>query len=109
MQKELGWDPSWGFAIAAHESGRGESAPGNNYFGYKWDGEGEYQELNTWERDENGNAYSTTAKFKKYATPEESAMSYVNWIKTYCTPEEIKRREITGRCSPYNEKTWLLY
>lgn len=90
IAKELGWDPSWGFAIAAHESGRGESAPGNNYFGYKWDGEGEYQELNTWERDENGNAYSTTAKFKKYATPEESAMSYVNWIKTYCTPEEIK-------------------
>lgn len=90
IAKELGWDPSWGFAIAAHESGRGESSPGNNYFGYKWDGEGEYQELNTWERDENGNAYSTTAKFKKYATPEESAMSYVNWIKTYCTPEEIK-------------------
>lgn len=90
IAKELGWDPSWGFAIAAHESGRGESAPGNNYFGYKWDGEGEYQELNTWERDENGNAYSTTAKFKKYATPEESAMGYVNWIKTYCTPEEIK-------------------
>jgi flagellum-specific peptidoglycan hydrolase FlgJ len=90
IAKELGWDPSWGFAIAAHESGRGESAPGNNYFGYKWDGEGEYQELNTWERDENGNAYSTTAKFTKYATPEESAMSYVNWIKTYCTPEEIK-------------------
>lgn len=90
IAKELGWDPSWGFAIAAHESGRGESAPGNNYFGYKWDDEGEYQELNTWERDENGNAYSTTAKFKKYATPEESAMSYVNWIKTYCTPEEIK-------------------
>lgn len=90
IAKELGWDPSWGFAIAAHESGRGESAPGNNYFGYKWDGEGDYQELNTWERDENGNAYSTTAKFKKYATPEESAMSYVNWIKTYCTPEEIK-------------------
>lgn len=90
IAKELGWDPSWGFAIAAHESGRGESAPGNNYFGYKWDGEGDYQELNTWERDKNGNAYSTTAKFKKYATPEESAMGYVNWIKTYCTPEEIK-------------------
>lgn len=34
IAKELGWDPSWGFAIAAHESGRGESAPGNNYFGY---------------------------------------------------------------------------
>lgn len=90
IAKELGWDPSWGFAIAAHESGRGESAPGNNYFGYKWDGEGEWQELNTWERDENGKAYSTTAKFKKYATPEDSAISYVNWIKTNCTPEEIQ-------------------
>ena len=90
IAKELGWDPSWGFAIAAHESGRGESAPGNNYFGYKWDGEGEWQELNTWERDENGKAYSTTAKFKKYATLEDSAISYVNWIKTNCTPEEIK-------------------
>lgn len=90
IAKELGWDLSWGFAIAAHESGRGESAPGNNYFGYKWDGEGEWQELNTWERDENGKAYSTTAKFKKYATPEDSAISYVNWIKTNCTPEEIK-------------------
>lgn len=90
IAKELGWDPSWGFAIAAHESGRGESAPGNNYFGYKWDGEGEWQELNTWERDENGKAYSTTAKFKKYAIPEDSAISYVNWIKTNCTPEEIK-------------------
>lgn len=90
IAKELGWNPSWGFAIAAHESGRGESAPGNNYFGYKWDGEGEWQELNTWERDENGKAYSTTAKFKKYATPEDSAISYVNWIKTNCTPEEIK-------------------
>lgn len=90
VAKELGWDPSWGFAIAAHESGRGESAPGNNYFGFKWDGEGEWQELDTWERDENGNAYPTKAKFKKYATPEESAISYVNWIKTYCTPEEIK-------------------
>lgn len=90
IAKELGWDPSWGYAIAAHESGRGESAPGNNYFGYKWDGEGDYQELKTWERDENGNAYETMAKFKKYDTPEESAMGYVNWIKTYCTPEEIK-------------------
>ena len=88
--KELGWDPSWGYAVADFESAGGEAAPGNNYFGIKWDGEGDYQELNTRELDENGNEYYTKAKFKVYNTPEDAAMSYVNWIKNNCSEEEIK-------------------
>ena len=87
---ELGWDPSWGYAVADFESAGGEAAPGNNYFGIKWDGEGDYQELNTRELDENGNEYYTKDKFKVYATPEDAAMSYVNWIKNNCSEEEIK-------------------
>ena len=88
--KELGWDPSWGYAVADFESGGGSAAPGNNYFGIKWDGEGDYQELQTRELDENGNEYITMAKFKVYNTPEDAAMSYVNWIKNHCSEEEIK-------------------
>lgn len=88
--KELGWDPSWGYAVADFESAGGEAAPGNNYFGIKWDGEGDYQELNTRELDENGNEYYTKSKFKVYKTPEDAAMSYVNWIKNNCSEEEIK-------------------
>ncbi|HBX25560.1 MAG TPA: hypothetical protein DEF61_04875 [Firmicutes bacterium] len=40
--------------------------------------------------DENGNEYYTKAKFKVYNTPEDAAMSYVNWIKNNCSEEEIK-------------------
>lgn len=87
---ELGWDPSWGYAVADFESDGGKAAPGNNYFGIKWDGEGDYQELSTRELDENGNEYYTKDKFKVYATPEDAAMSYVNWIKNNCSEEEIK-------------------
>lgn len=89
IAKELGWDPSLGYAVADFESGGGDAAPGNNYFGHKWDGEGDYQELNTREVDDNGNEYYTKAKFKVYNSPEESAMDYVKWIKDHCTPEEI--------------------
>ena len=88
--KELGWDPSWGYAVADHESDSGKAAPRNNYFGIKWDGEGEYQELNTWELDENGNKYETKDKFKVYDSPEDAAMAYVSWIKNNCSEEEIK-------------------
>lgn len=96
IAKELGWDPSLGYAVADFESGGGEAAPGNNYFGHKWDGEGDYQELNTRELDENGNEYYTKAKFKVYSSPEESAMDYVKWIKDHCTPEEIASVKTAG-------------
>ncbi len=88
--QELGWDPSWGYAVADFESAGGTAAPRNNYFGIKWDGQGEYQVLKTRELDENGNEYYTEDKFKVYNSPEDAAMSYVNWIKNNCTEEEIQ-------------------
>lgn len=95
IAKELGWDPSLGYAVADFESGGGEAAPGNNYFGHKWDGEGEYQELNTRELDENGNEYYVKDKFKVYNSPEDSAEDYVKWIKDHCSQEEIANVKTT--------------
>lgn len=91
-----GFDPMWGTAVAAHESGRGENAPGNNYFGYKWTGEGNYQDLATWERDANGNAYQTTARFQVYDSPEDSAHAYSKWLLENCSPEELKSIHSAG-------------
>lgn len=88
--ERLGFDPSWGFAIASFESGHGKSAPRNNYFGIKWDGKGEYQELPTTECDADGNKKSVMAKFKVYNSPEESAEDYVQWMLNHTTEEERK-------------------
>lgn len=88
--ERLGFDPSFGFAIASLESEHGKSAPGNNYFGIKWNGEGEYQELPTTEYDADGNKKSVMAKFKVYNSPEESAEDYVQWILKHTTEEERK-------------------
>ena len=91
-----GFDPLWGTAVAANESARGESAPGNNYFGYKWTGEGNYQDLSTWELDENGNKYQTTARFQVYDSPEDSAHAYSKWLLENCSPEELKSIHSAG-------------
>ncbi len=88
--ERLNFDPSWGFAIASFESGHGKSAPRNNYFGIKWDGKGEYQELPTTECDADGNKKSVMAKFKVYNSPEESAEDYVQWMLDHTTEEERK-------------------
>lgn len=88
--ERLGFDPSWGFAVVSFESGHGKSAPGNNYFGIKWDGKGEYQELPTTECDADGNKKSVMAKFKVYNSPEESAEDYVQWMLNHTTEEERK-------------------
>lgn len=90
IAERLGFDPSLGFAVASHESDHGKSAPRNNYFGIKWDGKGEYQELLTTERDADGNEYSTMAKFKVYNSPEESAEDFVQWMLDHTTEEERK-------------------
>ena len=88
--EKLNFDPSWGFGVVSHESARGKSAPGNNYFGIKWDGKGEYQELPTTECDADGNKKSVMAKFKVYNSPEESAEDYVQWMLDHTTEEERK-------------------
>ena len=88
--EKLNFDPSWGFGVVSHESARGKSAPGNNYFGMKWDGKGEYQELPTIERDANGIEHRVMAKFKVYNSPEESTEDFVQWVRDHTTEEERK-------------------
>lgn len=81
---------SWGTAVAAHESARGTAAPGNNYFGYKYTGQGRYQDLQTEELDENGNRYTTMARFQVYDTPEDSGKAYAQWLLENCSKEELQ-------------------
>ena len=88
--EKLNFEPSWGFGVVSHESARGKSAPGNNYFGMKWDGKGEYQELPTIERDANGIEHRVMAKFKVYNSPEESTEDFVQWVRDHTTEEERK-------------------
>ncbi len=91
-----GWDPSWGTAVAAHESGRGAAAPGNNYFGYKWTGQGRYQTFQTEEVDENGNRYSTEDRFQVYDTPEDSGHAYAEWLLQNCSKDELQACRSAG-------------
>lgn len=91
-----GWNPVWGTAVAAHESARGSAAPGNNYFGYKWTGQGNYQDLQTEEVDENGNRYSTTARFQVYDRPEQSGEAYADWLLNNCSKEELQSVKSAG-------------
>ncbi len=91
-----GWNPVWGTAVAAHESARGSAAPGNNYFGYKWTGHGNYQDLQTEEVDENGNRYTTTARFQVYDSPEQSGEAYADWLLNNCSKEELQSVKSAG-------------
>lgn len=91
-----GWNPIWGTAVAAHESARGSAAPGNNYFGYKWTGQGNYQDLQTEEVDENGNRYATTARFQVYDSPEQSGEAYADWLLNNCSKEELQSVKSAG-------------
>lgn len=65
---------------AANESARGQSAPGNNYFGIKASGDAGTNNLATKEYGANG-YYSENSNFGAYSTPEASIKSYINLIK----------------------------
>ncbi len=75
--------------IAAHETGGGEWAGGNNYFGIKWDGEGDYKEYDTWEL-ENGVAVPQKARFQAYPDAASSGAAYAKWLLNNASVEELK-------------------
>ncbi|MEK7603436.1 MAG: glucosaminidase domain-containing protein [Patescibacteria group bacterium] len=76
-------NPAVMVAQAILESTWGENADGFNYFGNKagenWTGP--TQEWHTFEYDENGNRYETTATFKVFASPEEAFNEYGRMIQ----------------------------
>jgi peptidoglycan hydrolase FlgJ len=65
---------------AALESGRGEHAPGNNYFGIKAQGTAGTNNLKTSEYGNNG-YYQEQSNFGAYNTPADSIQSYIDLIK----------------------------
>jgi hypothetical protein len=71
VSKATGLDPRLVLAQAAHETGWGQHAPNNNFFGIK--GPGPAQQ--TWEDGPNG-PYQTTASFRAYKSPGESFDDY---------------------------------
>ena len=79
---EFGISPEIIKAQAAHESGWGEHAPGNNYFGIKAtkDWKGKTQTLRTHE-EVDGKSVPIMAKFRAYDSLEESVADYGNFIK----------------------------
>lgn len=72
VAKETGVDPRLVIAQAALETGWGQNAPGNNHFGIKG---GDGPALATKEQGPNG-LYSTTARFRRYSDPGQSADDY---------------------------------
>ncbi len=75
---------------AAIESARGQSAPGNNYFGIKGSGNAGNNNLATQEYG-NGGYYGENSDFAAYKTPEDSINSYLNLIMGYHgVPEAIQ-------------------
>lgn len=65
---------------AALESGRGNSAPGNNFFGLKGIGNAGQNVLATQEYGQNG-YYGENSGFAAFQTPEDSMRAYINLIK----------------------------
>lgn len=69
-------------AQAAIESAWGESVIGQyNYFGRKWNGSGPYEELPTEEVDENGNWYTTAARFQVYISLDDAVEDWCQLIR----------------------------
>lgn len=69
-------------AQAALETGWGEAVIGQyNYFGRKWNGTGPYEELTTEEVDENGNWYTTTARFQVYISLDDAIEDWCQLIR----------------------------
>ena len=82
-------------AVAAHESARGTSAPGNNFFGYKYTGEGKSQRLLTTEIVD-GRPVEVYADFQVYDTPEDSGRAYAQWLLNNCSADELKAVKTPG-------------
>ncbi len=75
---------------AAIESARGQSAPGNNYFGIKGSGNAGSNNMATQEYG-NGGYYGENDNFGAYNTPADSINSYLDLIMSYKgVPEAIK-------------------
>lgn len=81
VSKATGLDPRLVIAQSALETGYGQSAPGNNYFGVKSHGKPGGQVLATTEAGPNG-MYGTRDSFRTYGTPGESARDYVEFLRT---------------------------
>lgn len=77
--KQTGVDPRLIVGQAAVESGWGQHAPGNNYFGIKSHGQPGGNQLATTEY-ENGQPVRTSASFRAYASPEDSVKGYADFI-----------------------------
>lgn len=67
---------------AALESARGQSAPGNNYFGIKGSGNAGTNNLATQEYGTNG-YYGENDNFAAYQTPQDSIKAYLNLVMSY--------------------------
>lgn len=67
---------------AAVESARGQSAPGNNYFGIKGQGTAGANSLATQEYG-NGGYYGENSNFAAYHNPEESINHYIDLVMSY--------------------------
>ena len=82
--------PEMVVAIAAHESDGGKAAGGNNYFGIKWDGSGDYKEYDTFEV-VNGENVQTKARFQAYPDAASSGAAYAKWLLNNVSQEELKK------------------
>ncbi len=79
--RRTGVDPRIIMAQAALETGYGKSAPNNNYFGIKSHGRVGGSNYATTEV-VNGKPVRTTASFRGYDSPEESALDYADFLNT---------------------------
>lgn len=79
--KQTGLDPSIIIAQSALETGWGQHAPGNNYFGIKSHGMPNGQMLSTTEYGPNG-AYNMKESFRKYDNMGDSVQGYVDFLKS---------------------------
>lgn len=76
---QTGLDPRLIVAQAALETGWGQHAPGNNYFGIKSHGQPGGNVLPTQEV-RNGQATTENASFRAYGGPEESVQGYMDFL-----------------------------
>ncbi len=77
VSRATGIDPRLVIAQSALETGYGQHAPGNNYFGIKG---GEGPQLNTTEAGPNGELVPAKAAFRTYGSPGESAQDYAQFL-----------------------------
>ena len=81
VSAETGIDPRIIIAQAAQETGWGQSAPGNNFFGIKSHGQGGGQTLNTHEYI-NGERVNVSDSFRTFGSPEDSVRGYGEFIRS---------------------------